>query len=70
MDRLDRDRPITVPITAIFTRNDGVVDWRACLDRRSQAVRHVEVRSSHLGLGLDPAVWITVARALAPTPRA
>jgi pimeloyl-ACP methyl ester carboxylesterase len=64
--RRDAERPIAVPITAIYTRRDGVVDWRACIDRVSPAVRHVEVRSTHLSLGVDPDVWWTIARALAP----
>lgn len=64
-EQRDRDDPIQVPITAIFTRRDGVVDWRACLDTASPRVRHVEVRSTHVGLGLDPDVWWTVAHALA-----
>lgn len=63
--RLDAERPIAVPITAIFTRADGVVDWRACIDRSSPHARHVEVRSTHVGLGFDPDVWWTVAGALA-----
>lgn len=62
---LDGADPITVPITAIFTKRDGVVDWRACIDRFSTDVRHVEVRSSHIGLGLDPDVWLATAAALA-----
>jgi pimeloyl-ACP methyl ester carboxylesterase len=62
--RLDRDNPIQVPMTAIYTKRDTVVDWRACIDRNSQRVRHVEVRSTHLGLGIDPDVWWTVADAL------
>ena len=66
--RLDADRPIQVPITTIYTRRDGVVDWRACIDRTSPQVEHVEVRSTHLGLGLDPDVWWTVAHALATAP--
>ena len=64
-DELDRTDPITVPITAIFSRNDGVVDWRACVDRFSARVHHVEVRSSHVGLGIDPDVWRAAATALA-----
>ncbi len=60
----DADTPIEAPMTAIYTRRDGVVDWRACIDRQSPNVRHVEVRSTHLGLGVDPDVWSTVARAL------
>jgi hypothetical protein len=61
---LDRDRPIGVPITVIFTRNDRVVTWGACLDRTSQQVEHVEVRSTHLGMGIDPDVWRTIAERL------
>jgi len=56
--------PIRVPLTAIYTRRDGVVDWRACIDRHSPRVRHVEVRSTHLGLGVDPDVWWSIAHAL------
>ncbi len=62
---LDRTDPITVPVTAIFSRNDGVVDWRACIDRFSTRVHHVEVRSTHVGLGIDPDVWRAAATALA-----
>src|SRR4051794_41862634 len=62
------DRPIQVPIATIYTRRDGVVDWRACIDHASPQVEHVEVRSTHLGLGLDPDVWSTVAHALAAAP--
>ena len=63
--RLDAERPIQAPITAIYTRRDGVVDWRACIDHASPHVEHVEVGSTHFGLGLDPDVWWTVAHALA-----
>ena len=58
-----------MPITAIFSRRDGVVAWRACLDRSAPAAENVEVRSTHLGLGLDPDVWETVARRLAIASR-
>ncbi len=63
--QLDADSPIRVPLTTIYTRRDGVVDWRACVDRYSPNVTHVEVGSTHLGLGVDPDVWITIAQALA-----
>lgn len=64
-EELDRDSPIMVPITAIITRRDGVVDWRACVDRYSVDVEHLQVRSTHLGLGLDPDVWAVIADRLA-----
>ncbi|GAC1460700.1 MAG: alpha/beta hydrolase [Ktedonobacterales bacterium] len=63
--RLDAENPIQVPITAIYTRRDGVVDWRACIDRTSPNVLHVEVRATHLSLGIDPDVWWAIATALA-----
>ena len=62
---LDQTQPISTPITAIFTRNDTVVDWRACIDRYSLDVTTIEVGSTHVGLGIDPDVWLTVAEALA-----
>lgn len=57
--------PIQVPITAIYTRTDLVVDWRACIDRSSPIVEHVEVSTTHLGLGFCPEVYRIVAQSLA-----
>jgi pimeloyl-ACP methyl ester carboxylesterase len=50
-------RPIEAPITAIYSRRDGVVAWQACLDRTSPRIEHVEVQSTHAGLGFDGRVW-------------
>ena len=62
----ERERtPIRVPITAIYSRTDGIVDWRACIDRRSPRVEHVEVRATHIGLGFAPEVLRIVATSLA-----
>jgi len=62
----ERDRtPIRVPITAVFSRRDGIVAWEACIDRVNPQVEHVEVGSSHLGMALDPTVWRLVADRLA-----
>jgi len=57
-------RPIRVPITAIYSRTDGIVAWRACIDRTSPQVRNVEVRTTHLGLGIHHRVFVEVAQAL------
>jgi len=64
-EHLDETDPIRVPITAIFTRRDGALDWRSCIDRSSLNVTMLEATSTHVGLGIDPDVWIAVARALA-----
>jgi pimeloyl-ACP methyl ester carboxylesterase len=62
----DRERvPIGVPITAIYSRRDGIVAWQACIDRSSPHVEHVEVSAAHLGLGFHPEVYRVVADRLA-----
>lgn len=67
--RLDATSPILVPLTVLFSRRDGVVSWQACIDHRSPSVEHVEVSSTHLGMGFDPDVWAIVAERLArPQP--
>lgn len=45
--------PLKVPVTAIFSRSDGVVAWQASIDRKSPRVEHVEVEASHFGLGVS-----------------
>lgn len=57
--------PIGVPVTAIYSHNDGVVDWRACIDRFTPGIEHVRVRATHLGMGASAEVFDIVARRLA-----
>jgi pimeloyl-ACP methyl ester carboxylesterase len=58
-------RPITTPVTAIYSKTDGVVSWQACIDDLNPSVTHHEVESSHMGLGVHAGVYRLVARALA-----
>ncbi|MEM8619112.1 MAG: alpha/beta hydrolase [Actinomycetota bacterium] len=64
-DEANRTDPLTLPATAIYTKADAVVDWKACIDPWATNMTHVEVGSSHFGLGVDPDVWTIVADALA-----
>lgn len=57
--------PLRVPVTAVYSRSDGVVAWRACIDSASEAVEHVEVTATHLGLGFSPDVYRIIADRLA-----
>ncbi|MGB5811143.1 MAG: alpha/beta hydrolase [Polyangiales bacterium] len=52
------------PLTVIYSRTDAIVGWRAAIDRYNPQARHVEVRGSHLGLGVSPQVWRTIATTL------
>ena len=53
----DRTNPIQVPMSIIFTKKDSIVSWAACIDKTSKNVKHYEVHSTHLSLGIDPNVW-------------
>jgi pimeloyl-ACP methyl ester carboxylesterase len=39
---------------AVYSRTDGIVDWRACLDPHAECV---EVEGSHCGMAVNPAVY-------------
>lgn len=51
----------SMAFTSIYSRRDGVVDWRSCIDPAAEAV---EVATSHLGMAVDPVVFDLVADAL------
>jgi hypothetical protein len=61
-DDLIAKLPSGVRATAIYSRNDGIVDWRACLDPDAE---HVEVRSSHCGMAVNVEVYRVLERVLA-----
>jgi triacylglycerol lipase len=56
-----RPLPDGVGFTAIYSKRDGIVDWRACVDPLAVAV---EVTASHAGLAFDPRVIAEVLKAL------
>ena len=65
-DRLaDRVESVQNEANRKLNRLDGIVDWLACIDDFSPDVTNIEVRSSHVGMGLDPDVWQILADALA-----
>ena len=53
--------PEGVAFTAVYSRRDGIVDWRACIDPLARAV---EVTASHTGMAFDPRVADVVLTAL------
>lgn len=58
-------RGIQVPVISIYSRSDGVVAWRASVDRYNAHAQNITVPGSHLGLGVNPLVWRHLARILA-----
>ncbi|HKM64268.1 MAG TPA: alpha/beta hydrolase, partial [Acidisphaera sp.] len=59
---------LPVPITAVYSRMDGVVNWRTCLVNTGSRAENVEIRgASHLGMGVHPAVlWLLADRLAQP----
>jgi triacylglycerol lipase len=63
LDTLRRDLPPGIVETAIYTKTDGVVDWRYCITGNPAV--DVEVPGTHIGLVFNPSVYDVVARRLA-----
>lgn len=56
--------PDDVRLTSIYSREDAVVDWRACIDADPRS-ENIEVRGSHLGLAWNASVYRLLGRTLA-----
>ena len=54
-----------MPIRAIYSRLDGVVSWKACIDEISEDVEHFEIRGTHVGMGSNVDVYRLLGRLLA-----
>lgn len=63
-DDLAAPMPDEVDYVSIYSRSDGIVDWRACLDPEA---RQVEVTASHCGMAVSAAVYREIAGALRRT---
>jgi pimeloyl-ACP methyl ester carboxylesterase len=60
--------PPPVPLTAVFSRDDGVIDWRAAVPAPSEMVEIVEVSGPHMTVCSNPQVQRIVAHRLAQLP--
>lgn len=55
--------PASVVQTAIYTKDDGIVDWRYC--RSGDSESDFEVPGTHIGLVFNPSVYSIIAERLA-----
>jgi pimeloyl-ACP methyl ester carboxylesterase len=54
--------PPPVPTTAVFSKEDGVCNWRTCFQEgRFPDTQNVQVWGSHCGLTINPMVWFLLA---------
>jgi hypothetical protein len=59
---LDAPVPPQVGYLSVYSKSDGVVNWRACLD---PCAEHLEIKASHIGMAVNPRAYRAVAGALA-----
>ena len=64
---LRRKWPKSVAQTAIYTRDDGIVDWRYC--RTGDPRIDIEVQGTHIGLIFNSTTYLHIAERLATIPR-
>jgi pimeloyl-ACP methyl ester carboxylesterase len=58
-------QPLPVPTTSVYSRTDGIVAWRSCLEEEGPLRENVEVSCSHTGMGFHPATFAVIADRLA-----
>jgi pimeloyl-ACP methyl ester carboxylesterase len=63
MPDLVRNPP--VPVTAFYSRSDGIVPWRSCLVDEAPGAENVEVDSPHTIMGSHPVAMRIIAERLA-----
>ncbi|KGE02892.1 alpha/beta hydrolase [Pseudohaliea rubra] len=57
-----------VPTTAIYSKGDGICNWRTArqaVEAAHPCAQSIQVRGSHCGMTLNPAIWFLVAERLA-----
>lgn len=60
-DDFEAPFPKEVGYVSVYSKRDGVVDWRSCLD---PAAEQVEIRASHCGMAVSRGGFATVAESL------
>jgi len=65
IDSLRREVPDSMLQTAIYTRHDGIVDWRYCMTKSNG--NDFEVPGTHIGMAFNPSAYSIVAERLALT---
>ena len=60
---LRRNLPKSIQQTAIYTRHDGVVDWKCCVTGKAKC--DFEVAGTHIGMAFNPSAYAIMAERLA-----
>jgi pimeloyl-ACP methyl ester carboxylesterase len=60
--------PLPMPTTALYSKEDGVVAWSACVEEEDDHSENIRVIGSHSGMAMNPDVVRVVADRLAQDP--
>ena len=61
-EALEGEFPEDVGYVAVYSKSDGIVNWKSCLDPAADEL--VEVSASHCGMGVNAQAFLAVAAAL------
>jgi pimeloyl-ACP methyl ester carboxylesterase len=64
-DSMHVPAPLPVPCTSVFSRTDGLSNWRPCVQSPGVAQENVGIVSSHTGMMCHPATLYLLADRLA-----
>ena len=56
--------PPAVPVTAIYSRSDGLVAWQSCLEAEGPERRNIAIAGTHVGMTQNPAALRIIAERL------
>ena len=59
---------LPMPTTSVFSKADGVVGWRSCIEDEDHNSENIQVRGSHSGMAMNPDVLRIIADRLAQDP--
>jgi hypothetical protein len=63
VEALQETFPVDVPHSAVYTKTDGIVDWRVCIN--DDPTTNFEVQGTHIGLVFNHQVYQVMANQLA-----
>lgn len=62
-------KPPPVPTTSIYSKTDGIVAWQCSINPPEHAhTENIEVRASHIGMGMNPLAMYAIADRLRQNP--
>lgn len=54
--------PIHVPSHVIYSKKDGIVHWKACIDQYNEHTTHTELNTPHFSMGTSVEIYSEILR--------